>query len=200
MTRWLPTALAVVCLAGCGLTQTTSTPSATTQTITATQTTTEVQITSTPTAPCKYRTFPDGAIAPDRSCTPGIVNPYAAAHPYKTVCVPGYAERVRPPEAITEPLKLQLMARYQDPNPSGSYQLDHLVAIEDGGSPTSVENMWPQPIAQAVQKDRLEDLLHEQICAHRLSVVQAARELEGDWLWYLPPVTEKGFETTTGGG
>ena len=199
MTRWLPAALAVVCLAGCGLTQTTSTRSAGTQTVTATQTTTDVKITSAPTALCKYRTYPDGATGADRRCTPGVISTYAAAHPYRTICTPGYAASVRPSEAVTEPIKLQLMARYQDPNPSGSYELDHLVAIEDGGSPTSVENMWPQPLAQAVQKDRLEDLLHEEICTHRLTVQQAARQIEGDWLRYLPPVTERGYETTTGG-
>jgi hypothetical protein len=89
---------------------------------------------------------------------------------------------MRPGERHAERIKLALLDRYQATEPSASYVLDDLVAIEDGGSPTDPRNMWPQPIAQAQQKTAIDEYLHREICAGKLTVGQAARVLEGDWL------------------
>jgi hypothetical protein len=186
MRRALILMLLLTPLAGCGITDTTTSSSsspvtATTGTSAATVTAASASRTIAP-PPCGYRTFRDGAIAPSPACAPGAIDAHAAAHPTQTICRRGYAARARPSEQHGERIKLALLDRYRATEPSASYVLDQLVAVEDGGSPTDRRNMWPQPIAQAKQKDAIEDYLRLEICAGKVTVQRAARVLEGDWL------------------
>jgi hypothetical protein len=133
---------------------------------------------------CHYQTYPDGTVVPDPSCTPGALNPAAVANPSQTICLRGYSERIRPPASYTEPLKITDMVQYASVGPPSSYEEDHLVAIEDGGNARDVKNLWPEYLygpGGALQKDKVENQLHELICAGKLTVVEAARVLEGDW-------------------
>jgi hypothetical protein len=179
MRRALILTVLLTALAGCGTTRTTT--SRTTSTSAAARTITSATRTAT-TPPCAYRRFRDGAITPSPACAPGATDAHAAAHPHETICVAGYASSARLRERDAERIKLALLDSYQATEPSASYVLDQLVAIEDGGSPTDPRNLWPQPIAQAKQKDAIEHYLHRQICAGKVTVQQAARQLEGDWL------------------
>ena len=113
-------------------------------------------------------------------CTPGALNPAAVADPQTTICVPGYSEKMRPPESWSEPHKLASMREYGVTDSPSNYEYDHLVAIEDGGAPMNTDNLWPQPHPQSSLKDRIEDRLHAQICAGKLTIQQAAQDLEGD--------------------
>lgn len=138
---------------------------------------------------CHYQAYSDGAIVPDPSCTPGALNPAAVANPRGTICVPGYSERIRPPESYTEPLKIKDMVRYASAGPPSSYEEDHLVALEDGGSPRNPTNLWPEYLygaGGALQKDKVENTIHALICAGKISVMRGASLLEGDWK-HLPP-------------
>ena len=135
-------------------------------------------------ARCHYQAYPDGAVVPDSSCTPGALNPAAVADPRRTICVSGYSARIRPATSYTEPLKIRGMVRYASIGPPSSYEEDHLVALEDGGSPRDPNNLWPEYLYDgggALQKDKVEHHLHELICAGRITVVAAARLLETDW-------------------
>ena len=179
MRRQLIVMVLLAAIAGCGTARTTTSNPPTTNAATATITTPS-RTTTVP--PCRYRTFRDGAIAPSPACAPGATDAQAAAHPQQTICLRRHASSVIPSERDAERIKLALLDRYQATEPSASYVLDQLVAIEDAGSPTDRRNMWPQPIAQAKQKDAIEDYLHREICAGKVTVQQAARVLEGDWL------------------
>jgi len=70
---------------------------------------------------------------------------------------------------------------YADQNPR-HYEEDHLIPLEIGGNPTDVRNLWPEPRNSehsAGEKDKLENRLHELVCAQRLILrVQSAYVLD----------------------
>src|SRR5712691_1466056 len=55
---------------------------------------------------------------PDRSCTPGALNPSVTqANINATICVQGYTRTIRPPVSYSNPLKTRLMASYGQISP-----------------------------------------------------------------------------------
>jgi hypothetical protein len=63
------------------------------------------------------------------------------------------------------------------------YEIDHLISLELGGA-DEVENLWPQPYYQhpgAHEKDRLENEFHKMVCAGRMDLMEAQREIATDW-------------------
>lgn len=118
--------------------------------------------------------------------TPGAISQATA----EQVCTPGYATSVRPSSSEMAKLKRQSMAAYHiagaDPS---AYQEDHVVSLELAGAPRDPHNLWPQPIAIARQKDKVENALHTAVCSGRLSL-RAAQQCEAfNWhlcvTWYL---------------
>jgi hypothetical protein len=118
--------------------------------------------------------------------TPGAITSATT----EQVCKPGYATSVRPSSSVASRLKRDRMAAYgiagADPS---AYQLDHVVSLELGGPPKDVRNLWPEPIAIARQKDKVENALHTAVCNGRLSL-RAAQSCEAfNWhlcvTWYL---------------
>ena len=84
---------------------------------------------------------------PDPDRTPGTVNPAVTQDNIDaTICVRGWAKSVRPPERYTETLKRKQIEEYGYTNHYlSSYEEDHLVPLELGGSPTNPRNLWPEP-------------------------------------------------------
>jgi hypothetical protein len=130
---------------------------------------------------------------PDSSCTPGELNQRVSqSNIHSTICVPGWSKLERDkyaPQSYTNPLKTGLMKSYSlDPADRGNYELDHLIAIEDGGDPHSVNNLWPQPRKatgiqhSAEMKDGFEHYLHRQVCDEHISLSHAQSELSQDWI------------------
>ena len=130
---------------------------------------------------------------PDSALTPGEAVTTDAA----VICRPGYATNIRPEGALWRQLKEEAYARYGLPrghrtfvNQSGvrqaAYQVDHLVPLELGGSPTDLRNLWPQPIVAAKQKDEIENELHDFVCSGQMSLRQAQTAIARDWKTALP--------------
>jgi hypothetical protein len=76
---------------------------------------------------------------------------------------------------------------------SGEYEADHLVSLELGGS-NEIENLWSQ-IYRAKQwnghvKDKLEDRLHELVCAGNPSLLKAQKAIARDWIAAYRPFAE----------
>lgn len=123
----------------------------------------------------------------DPVCTPGAVNPdVTQATIGSTICVPGWTATVRPPTSYTAPLKLEGIRAYgyADTAPA-DYEEDHLVPLELGGSPRSVLNLWPEPRYgphPAADKDAVENRLHADVCAGRLSLATAQVRITLDWI------------------
>ena len=90
-----------------------------------------------------------------------------------TVCVSGYSAKIRPPVSYTNFIKKEML-RY-DKLSAGSYQLDHLISISLGGSVYDSRNLFMQPQAQARVDDAMENRLHRDLCAGKLTLRQAQR-------------------------
>jgi len=74
--------------------------------------------------------------------------------------------------------------RIRDPKP-GSYEVDYLISPALGGA-TALQNLWPVPYAEGVWtsrvKDALEDHLRGLVCAGRIDLGEAQRELSTNWI------------------
>ncbi|HZT14966.1 MAG TPA: HNH endonuclease signature motif containing protein [Gaiellaceae bacterium] len=62
-------------------------------------------------------------------------------------------------------------------------EIDHIVPLELGGS-NAAANLFPEPGSGPASyhvKDRLENRLHDLVCAGRLSLAAARRGIAADW-------------------
>jgi len=119
---------------------------------------------------CQYRAAADGSSLPDPECTPGAIDASVTeGNLASTICDPtGYTSHVRPPESLTEPFKYASMSAYGVDAPAGRYELDHLVALEIGGS-SDTRNLWPEyddhpSPGVANSKDVVEAEMHDLVC------------------------------------
>ena len=137
-------------------------------------------------SPCGYVSLGGQVALPDPACTPGAYDPSVTqATIGSTICVSGYTAGVRPSESVTYPEKRAAMAAYGAGGTTGDYEYDHLVSLEIGGAPNAAANLWPEPYAGsygARVKDRLENTLHDLVCAGSLSLAEAQRQEAVDWV------------------
>jgi hypothetical protein len=76
------------------------------------------------------------------------------------------------------------MARYGIANPDRVSEWDHLIPRELAGADT-IANIWPQTDRPTDQrKDRLENLLHRQVCAGQLALTEAQHRAVRYWEWW----------------
>ncbi len=110
---------------------------------------------------------------------------------HETICVPGYSKSVRPPVAVTNKMKRQVMQEYglegQDPK---LYEGDHLIPISVGGCPGPDRGcdfhaeFWPEPWQgpdNAHDKDKIEWALQRLVCAEKLPLAEAQHRIATDW-------------------
>jgi hypothetical protein len=123
---------------------------------------------------------------PDPRCTPGATDPSVTqADIHSTICTAGYSTKVRPPVSVTEPIKRMEMRAYGLSVPLAAVELDHLVALSDGGAPVSIANLWPesrQEFPGAAEKDQLEDYVHQRVCAGAMSLAAAQEAMATNWV------------------
>jgi len=112
---------------------------------------------------------------PDPRCTPGAV---IASAGRAEICRTGYTRRVR---NVPEPLKRRVFAEYGiRRRAAGQYEVDHLVALELGGS-NAIANLWPQVAPGYGEKDTVENELHRAVCSGRLGLRSAQVRIARDW-------------------
>ena len=126
-----------------------------------------------------------GVAEPDSRLTPGAVFPGATV---AEVCRAGYARRHRD---VSVALKRQVLRAYGAVYRPGRFEVDHLVPLEIGGANVARDprsgrvaataNLWPQPRPSAAVKDRLENRLHDAVCAGRIGLRAAQLEIARDW-------------------
>ena len=120
---------------------------------------------------------------PDPSCTPGATNSSVTqANIDQTICRSGWTATVRPPESYTEPLKYQQMAAYGDTGSAREFEEDHLISLELGGSPTSPENLWPEPGASPNPKDSVENAAKRAVCDGQMTLAAAQHAIATNWI------------------
>jgi hypothetical protein len=111
----------------------------------------------------------------DPACTPGAIFTGATV---SQICTPGYSRSVR---NVPQSLKQSVYAEYGiASHVPGSYEVDHLVSLELGGSNT-VANLWPEVSPGYHQKDLIENRLHDAVCAGSMSLRSAQFEIARDW-------------------
>jgi hypothetical protein len=68
--------------------------------------------------------------------------------------------------------------------PTGAYEVDHLISLELGGS-NDIANLWPEaaePRPGFHEKDRVENELHDRVCKGTMTLADAQRTIAGNWL------------------
>ncbi len=135
----------------------------------------------TPEAPCHIT-----AGLPDPICTPGATDPAVTQETIgSTICISGYSKTVRPSTSYTNRVKRERMQAYGLLGDITQYELDHLIPLSLGGAPAALANLWPEAEdgpEGATAKDRVENYLHDAVCAGRLSLVTAQEMIARDWL------------------
>lgn len=125
------------------------------------------------------------SLYPNPSLTPGDVFPGVTA---KEVCVSGYSASVRD---VSSDEKVTVYKRYGIANEPGKHEVDHFISLELGGS-NMVTNLWPEPYVTpdapgkigAHEKDKVENALHADVCAGRMTLPQAQETIRTDWYAY----------------
>lgn len=100
-------------------------------------------------------------------------------------------EPVRPSSAYTNRLKDQGLVDYgvattpQDARAlRAAFEEDHLISLGIGGAPRDPSNLWPEPWAggdNAREKDRVETFCRAAVCAARIPLAEAQRQMAEDW-------------------
>lgn len=119
---------------------------------------------------------------PDSRCTPGAVSltDKAAVCELRTSALRNTLTRESTRVAVFSSYGIPL------PVPVGAYELDHLIPLELGGS-EAIENLWPQAVRPApapgfMEKDKVENYLHSQVCGGRMTLAEAQRRIATNWV------------------
>ena len=96
------------------------------------------------------------------------------------------AARYRHHRQIPAAVQARVFTSYgADVDDAAAYELDYLITPELGGADEPA-NLWPQPFSwtpwNAYVKDELELYLHAEVCAGRMELATAQREIAGDWI------------------
>ena len=113
-------------------------------------------------------------LLPDPSCTPGAV----ATASLETICHTSTRSR----RQVSRELRRAAFAEYglSPHQPPGSYEVDHLIPLELGGS-NELANLWPESAPGFHDKDQVEDELHRRVCSGRMTLEAAQREIASNW-------------------
>jgi hypothetical protein len=155
---------------------------------------------------CHMRASANGDPLPDPACTPGVIDgTISESNLGSTLCRKGgYTGVIRPPDALSEPVKRKMLAAYGIPESQiGDFELDHLVAMGLGGA-SDTRNLWPEPntfrqfkrSADWVNdKDVVETYLFHAICDGKVPLGAARGAMDADWTTAvaklgLPPIPD----------
>lgn len=120
---------------------------------------------------------------PDAICTPGAIDTRVTQNNIQTtICKPGYTATVRPAQSYTYKLKIQGIKDYgYTDTRTSSYEEDHLISLELGGSPDDPKNLWPENPPTPNPKDSVENELHRRVCNGLITLKDAQIKISKDW-------------------
>jgi hypothetical protein len=118
-------------------------------------------------------------LLPDRALTPGATRPVTIGD----LCSVDHDEVIRP---VSRTLEQRVFREYgMRDAPVERYEVDYLITPGLGGA-DDIRNLWPEPrydtIWNSTVKDQLEDHLHRLVCAGKLSLATAQKDVASDWI------------------
>jgi hypothetical protein len=119
-----------------------------------------------------FGTKPDPKLTPGELCTPSNKDFVEYRYPAHIA----YCKR-----DVTQQMKQQIAAAYGNIPESewSNYEFDHLIPLNAGGD-SSIANLWPQPIAEAKEKDKVEQQTYDGLKNGTLTQAQAVQMI---WDW-----------------
>jgi hypothetical protein len=115
---------------------------------------------------------------PDPACSPGAL----LTSDVRAICTAGYSQSVR---EVPVSEKNAVYAEYGiTSHKTGQYEVDHIISLQLGGS-NDLANLFPEaaePRPGFHEKDKVENELHRQVCAGKLSLADAQRQIATDWV------------------
>jgi hypothetical protein len=126
------------------------------------------------TSGCRRGTEPDPRCSPGAYYT-GLTRAVICSATFRTSTI----RNVPQTEKFAVEREYGLPARYY----GYSIEIDHIVSLELGGS-NNIANLFPEPgsgIANYHVKDRLENRVHDLVCAGTISLRSAQRQIALDW-------------------
>jgi len=138
------------------------------------------------TVPLRHQTKTSGCALgalPDRRCSPGA---YYSRLTKSVICSPTF--RTGPIRNVPVSVKHQVEVAYGlKPRAYGStLEIDHIISLELGGSNDPM-NLYPERATFADGapgfhvKDKLENAVHRAVCAGRIGLRTAQRQIAGNW-------------------
>lgn len=121
---------------------------------------------------------------------PGVINAtITQGNIAQNICNKNWSTKSeRPPSTYTTSLKIKQLKQYgYKDTKTADFEEDHLISLELGGNPTDTNNLWPEPYTASVgdggarTKDKVEDWLHTQVCAGKITLSMAQQEIATDW-------------------
>ena len=118
-------------------------------------------------------------LLPDRALTPGATRPVTIGD----LCSVDHDEVIRP---VSRTLEQRVFREYgMRDAPVDQYEVDYLITPGLGGA-EDIRNLWPEPRYDtkwnSTVKDQLEDHLHRLVCAGKLSLATAQKDVARDWI------------------
>jgi hypothetical protein len=142
-----------------------------------------------PTKGLKPDASDDTPSLPNRRLTPGAT----MAADIGDLCSTRHDEVVR---SVPNALQDAVLREYGLPaSRAQNFEIDFLISPGLGGA-ESIRNLWPEPrygtLWNSFAKDQLEDYLHQSVCAGRVSLQTAQKDIALDWV----SAYQKYFRTT----
>lgn len=118
-----------------------------------------------------------GGPEPKMALTPGETRPITLAE----VCRKADADVIA---EVSDETRKKVFSEYGIRGNPSNFEIDYLITPDLGGA-GSLRNLWPQPYSvtwNAHVKDRLEQRLHELVCAGKLDLSTAQHDIAADWI------------------
>lgn len=116
-------------------------------------------------------------VLPDRRCSPGA---YSTGLTQRVICSPSF--RTTTIRNVPQAEKHAVEAAYGLPARSygSTLEIDHIVSLELGGS-NDPANLFPERAPGFHAKDKLENRLHDMVCAGQISLEAAQHQIAANW-------------------
>jgi hypothetical protein len=100
---------------------------------------------------------------------------------HSTICRPGWVDGIRPSARYSVRVKRRLFRSSHLPGLVKDYQLNHIIPLGLGGNPRDIRNLILEANAEAILRDVAERRLHDEVCAGRMSLADAQRQIVCCW-------------------